>query len=460
LTVRVRFPPSPTGYLHVGGARTALFNWLYARRYGGQFVLRIEDTDRRRYVEDAVTGILDSLRWLGLDWDEGPDVGGPYSPYFQSQRLPIYQEHAANLVARGHAYECYCSKERLAALREHSKVRGEASGYDRHCRNLTSAERAEFKAQGIIPVVRLAVPLEGETTFHDRIYGDITCQHANIMRGDDWLPSVPLHVLLYQAFGWEMPVLAHLPLILDPSGKGKMSKRKTISAAGREYPVRVLEFRDAGYLPEAVFNFLALIGWAYDEKTEILTREQMIEAFDLSGIKKSPGAFSYEKLDWMNGVYIRMLDPDDLAQRLMPFFLEAGFDADLPTIRRLVPLIQERLKTLAEAPELVDFLFVQEIDFDLADLIPKKATAEETARLLTAAHNRLVTLEPFEDAALETSLRGLADELGVKAGTLFSPIRVAVTGKTVAPPLFGTLALLGRERAVQRMDRALARLAE
>jgi glutamyl-tRNA synthetase len=492
MTVRVRYAPSPTGYLHVGGARTALFNWLYARHTGGKFLLRIEDTDRKRYVQDALTDFLDSLRWLGLDWDEGPEVGGPFGPYFQSQRLPIYQEYAGRLVAEGHAYRCYCSPERLEALRREQRARRLPIGYDRHCRRLTTQERAEFEGQGIVPVIRLAVPLEGETNFHDAIYGDISFEHANlediillksdgyptyhlanvvddhlmqishIMRGDEWLSSVPLHVLLYRAFGWPPPVLAHLPLILNPSGKGKMSKRKTVGAGGREYPVLVKEFRQAGYLPEAMFNFLTLIGWAYDEKTEILTREQIIGAFDLPGIKKSPGAFSYDKLDWMNGVYIRMLDPDDLARRLLPFVHQAGreagwfamADATFDQVHPLVPLIQERIQTLAEAPGRIDFFFVEPPVPAVEDLVPQKMTAEETARALRAARETLATLPVFDHATIEAALRGLADRLGMKAGPLFTPIRLAVTGRKVAPPLFETLACLGREKALARVERA------
>jgi glutamyl-tRNA synthetase len=356
---------------------------------------------------------------------------------------------------------------------------------------LTARERAEFEAQGIVPVIRLAIPLEGETTFHDVIYGGITFQHANledivllksdgyptyhlanvvddhlmeishIMRGDEWLSSVPLHVLLYRAFGWQQPVLAHLPLILDPGGKGKMSKRKTVGAGRREFPVLVRDFRQAGYLAETMFNFLALIGWAYDDKTEILTREQIVKSFDLPGIKKSPGAFSYDKLDWMNGVYIRMLDPDDLACRLLPFLHKTGREAGWPAmgaatfdqVRPLVPLIQERIQTLAEAPKHADFFFVDPPVPAVEDMIPKKMTLEETARGLRAARETLATLPAFDQATIEEALRGLADRLGMKAGQLFTPIRVAVTGRTVAPPLFETLACLGRETALARIER-------
>jgi glutamyl-tRNA synthetase len=473
-TVRVRFAPSPTGYLHVGGARTALFNWLFARHHNGVFILRIEDTDRARYRPEALQDIMEGLRWLGLEWDEGPEVGGDYGPYFQSQRLDIYQEYARKLVASGHAYYCYCSPERLAQVREEQRRRGEPDiGYDRHCRYLTAKERADYEAQGIVPVVRLKAPLEGQTSFHDVLHGDITVdntrlddlvllksdgyptyhlanvvddtlmQITHIMRADEWLPSVPKHILLYEAFGWKPPVFAHLPIILAPEGKGKLSKRHGA--------VSVLEFRRQGYLPEAMVNFLARVGWAYDDKTELFTRQELIEKFSLEGVSKSPAAFSYDKLDWMNGVYIRKLPPDDLARRLMPFLEGAKLAADLPTVQRLVPLIQERLKKLAEAVEWVDFIFVDRISYEPSLLVGKKMTPAESLATLRKAREALAALPDFEEETLEAALRALASELGLKADQLFGIIRVAATGKKVTPPLFGTLSVLGRERVLERL---------
>ncbi|HIP96696.1 MAG TPA: glutamate--tRNA ligase [Anaerolineae bacterium] len=487
--VRVRFAPSPTGYLHVGGARTALYNWLFARHHGGTFILRIEDTDRTRYLEDALEDLFTSLRWLGLDWDEGPLVGGDYGPYVQSERLDIYRQYARQLVDEGHAYYCYCSSERLARVRK-QRARGEQTGYDRHCRYLTAKQRADYEAQGIVPVVRLKVPLEGQTTFHDVIRGTTTVDNAtlddlvllksdgfptyhlanvvddhlmgisHIMRGDEWLPSVPRHVLLYQAFGWEIPVYAHLPVILSPTGKGKLSKRHG--------GVEIRYFRERGYLPEAMVNFLARVGWSYDDKTEIFTREELIACFDLDGVNKSPAAFSYDKLEWMNGVYIRQLAADDLAERLVPF-LAAGLGIEEGELRRrrelreLIPLVRERLKTLADIVALADFFFLEEITYDPQLLIAKKMTAADCAAALDRVIEILESLPDFSEETLETALRGLAGDLGLKAGQLFGIIRVAVTGKKVAPPLFGTLRILGRERVLSRLARAreaLHRLAE
>lgn len=478
--VRVRFAPSPTGYLHVGGARTALYNWLFARHHGGTFILRIEDTDRTRYDAKALEDIFDSLRWLGLSWDEGPQVGGDYGPYAQSERLEIYQKYARQLVEEGHAYYCYCSPERLVQARE-QHGRGGQTGYDRHCRYLTAKQRADYEAQGIVPVVRLKVPLEGQTTFYDVIRGQTTVDNTtlddlvllksdgfptyhlanvvddhlmeitHIMRGDEWLPSVPRHVLLYQAFGWEIPVYAHLPIILSPTGKGKLSKRHG--------GVEVRYFRERGYLPEAMVNFLARVGWSYDDKTELFTREELIARFDLDGVNKSPAAFSYEKLEWMNGVYIRNLSSDDLAQRLVPF-LAAGLGIEENELRKrqelkeLVPLVRERLKTLADITDWADFLFMEEIAYDHQLLIAKKTTPADCALALNRTLELLESLPEFSEEAMETALRGLADDLNMKPGQLFGIIRVAVTGKTVTPPLFGTLRILGRERVLSRLAHA------
>jgi glutamyl-tRNA synthetase len=473
--VRVRFAPSPTGYLHVGGARTALFNWLYARHHDGVFILRIEDTDRTRYQEDALQDLMDGLRWLGLDWDEGPEAGGDYGPYFQSQRLGLYQEYAQKLVDEGHAYKCYCSPERLAEMRKLQRGRDQ-TGYDRRCRTLTAKERADYEAQGIVPVIRLAVPLEGQTSFHDVIRGDTTVENSSlddlvllksdgyptyhlanvvddhfmeishIMRADEWLPSVPRHVLLYQAFGWEIPAYAHLPVILAPTGKGKLSKRHG--------GVAVHDFRREGYLPEAMVNFLARVGWAYDDKTEFFTRQELVEKFDLEGVNKSPAAFSYDKLEWMNGTYIRQLGLDDLAERLLPFLT----GADLTIVRRIAPLVQDRIKKLAEVVEWTDFFFTDELDYDPQLLIGKKMGVEDSLAALTRARETLASLPAFDEEAMEPALRALAEEMGLKVGQLFGVIRVAVTGKKVAPPLFGTLAVLGREKVLQRMDKALETL--
>jgi glutamyl-tRNA synthetase len=488
LPARVRMAPSPTGSFHLGSARTALFNWLYARHTGGQFLLRIEDTDQTRYVPGALEDIVESLRWLGLQWDEGPEVGGPEEPYFQSQRLPLYQAWAEWLVQNGHAYRCYCSAQRLDALRKAQEAHKQPLGYDRHCRNLSSEERAAQEASGVVPVIRFAMPLTGEVTFVDLIRGPITfdnskiidpvllksdgyptyhlanvvddhfMQITHILRGDEWLSSVPLHVHLYEAFGWDMPVLAHLPLILDPSGHGKLSKRKKKGEGDEELLTYVKEYREAGYLPEAMFNFLANLGWAYSADTDLFTPEQAVAKFELSDIHPAPGALPLSKLEWMNGHYIRTLSVPDLTERLLPFLAEdLGIPAaelrDHPALPVLVPLIQERLKTLADAGELIDFAFVDEITYDPQALVAKGLDAARSLTALEVAHARLAEL-PFNAEELEAPLRALADELDLKPGQLFGMLRVAITGKAVAPPIFGSIVAVGREKALARCTRA------
>ena len=487
--VRVRFAPSPTGYLHVGGARSCLFNWLFARRHGGTFILRIEDTDRTRYYERSLTDLLDGLRWLGLNWDEGPEVGGPHDPYSQSQRLPIYQEHAQRLLESGNAYKCYCSPARLQHMREEQRQRRLPPGYDRHCRELSVREQGEKEREGIVPVIRLKVPFEGETSFHDLIRGTISMQNSqmddfvllksdgfptyhlanvvddhlmeisHIMRADEWIPSTPRHALMYQAFGWTPPLYAHLPVILSPTGQGKMSKRKTPGADGRAYNVLVREFRAAGYLPEALFNFLALVGWSYDGQTEILTRQQMVESFGLEHISPSPAQFSYDKLDWMNGLYIRALGAEELAARLQPVFVQAGLEVDLGTMTHIVPLIQERIVTLADAVKWTDFIFVDQLHYDVQLLVQPKMTVEQARQVLAESYRVLQALPAFEEAAIDSALRAEAEKMGLKARQFLGTLRIAVTGKEVAPPLFGTLAILGREKTLQRIARARELLA-
>jgi glutamyl-tRNA synthetase len=480
--VRVRIAPSPTGYFHVGSARTALYNWLFARHHGGKFIVRIEDTDRTRYNPEAVSDLVASLRWLGLDWDEGPEVGGNYGPYVQSQRLDLYHHYASRLLEEGHAYRCYCSSERLAALREEQRKKKLDIGYDRHCRYLTTAQHAEYEAQGITPVIRLKAPLEGETTFHDVVYGTITVENqrledlvllksdgfptyhlavvvddhlmeiSHIMRGDEWLPSVPQRVVLYKALGWQIPAYAHLPLILAPSGRGKLSKRHG--------GVEIRDFRREGYLPEAMVNYLARVGWSYDDRTEVFSREELIRYFDLSGINNSPARFSYERLEWMNAFYIRHLDSEDLAGRLAPFLREAGYRVTQTDVKPIAPLVQERLKTLKEAVTWIDFFFQKDLAYDANLLIGKKMDATGSLIALQQARQTLATLPHFDVEVIDTSLRTLAAEQGLKVGQLLGIIRVAVSGKTVAPPLFETLAILGQERTLARIDQGIEALSD
>jgi len=491
---RTRFAPSPTGYLHIGGARTALFSWLYARHTGGQFILRIEDTDRKRFVPDALDDLISGLRWLGLDWDEGPDAGGPYGPYFQSERLPLYQKWANHLVEEGHAYRCYCTPDELAEMRAQQQANKQKIGYDRRCRYLSPDERAAKEAEGRPWVIRLAAPEDGSVTIQDAIRGPITIdnkelqdavilkadgyptyhlavvvddhfmQITHIFRGQEWISSAPLHYHLYNYLGWEMPAMVHLPLMLNPSGKGKISKRAMLTPDGDTVPVMVKDYKAMGYLPDALFNFLSGIGWSLDGETEIYDRATAIEHFDIPAITPGPARFPAEKLAWMNGVYIRMLSVDELVEKLIPYL---SHDLGLPEealardgrLRTIAPAIQERLKKLTDAAPLIDFLYADAIDIgDPSLLIPRKTSPEQTVAILTAIIAILETIESWDEETLEAALRGLAAQEGWKAGQVFSPIRQAITGKKVAPPLFATLVAVGKETTIQRLKDALSRL--
>ncbi len=482
--VRTRFAPSPTGFPHVGNIRTALFAWLFARHHQGSFIVRIEDTDVERRVEGAVAAILDSLRWLSLDWDEGPEVGGQYGPYFQSQRLERYNEAARRLVAQGHAYYCYCSPERLAAMRAEQVRRKLPPGYDRHCRELSAGERAEKEAEGITPVVRFKMPLSGQTRFNDLIWGEVVFENSiiddlvllksdgyptyhlanvvddhdmeisHVIRAEEWLSSTPRHVLLYQALGIEPPQFAHLPMILGPD-RSKLSKRHGAVSA--------TEYREQGYLPEVMVNFLGLLGWSLDDKTELLSRQQLIDNFSLERVSRTAAIFNQDKLKWMNGVYIRNLGVDDFARRALPFL-----ERDLPTevkrplsidyIGQVMPLIQERAKTMAEVAPLTRYFFIDELEYDANLLVSKGMSRESTISALAVAGERLTALDAFDAGTLEALLRPLAEELGLKTGQLFSTLRTAVTGETATPPLFQTMAVLGRERCLKRIEAGISKL--
>lgn len=484
MTVRTRYAPSPTGEPHLGNMRTALFSWLLARHYGGKFFLRIEDTDQARYVESGIEAQMEALRWLGLEWDEGPDVGGPYAPYTQSERLETYQQHAGRLIEEGSAYLCYCSPERLDEVRKAQQARKEPPRYDRHCRDLSPERLKALEAGATIPVVRFKTPLSGETIAEDVIRGSVTFQNetlddfvllksdgyptyhlaaqvddhlmetSHVLRGEEWLPSAPRHVLIYKAFGWKPPLFAHLSRILGPD-RAKLSKRHGAHAA--------LEYRDQGYLPDAVVNFLALLGWSLDDHTEIIDRETLTRHFDLDRVLPNPAVFNAEKLAWMNGMYIRELPPGDLAALARPFLekpLGRSIDPDL--LLSIAPLVQERIKVLTDIVDMADFFFKDgELQYDIEALLGKRYAGDPAAAGALERVVRAVSdLEPWQHESLEAAIRPLAEEIGVKTGELFSVIRVAVTGKTATPPLFETMAILGRDRTLGRLRSAIARLAQ
>ena len=483
--VRVRYAPSPTGATHVGNVRTAIFTWLFARRNGGDFVVRVEDTDQNRNVEGSIEILLEALAWLGLDWDEGPDVGGPYGPYYQSQRLHLYVETADALVAGGHAYRCYCSADRLAELRRSRRQQDGSSGYDGHCRDLDTAERAVFERGGAPAVVRFRMPRQGTTTLEDMIHGEVTFENrliddfvmvrsngfptyhlanvvddhhmriSHVMRGDDWLSSSPRHVRLYEALGWAAPRFAHLPMILAPD-RTKLGKRHGAAS--------VLEYREMGYLPQTMVNFLSLLGWSLDDRTDIISRADLVSNFSIERISKAGAVFNVEKLNWMNGAYIRTLSVEELADALLDYWrrFPPAEISELPD-RRLVlamaPLVQERLKELSEAAPRLAFFFRDAPSYDSADLVQKGMDEARTRRALESALDALEPLGTFDAATLEPPLRALAKELGVKAGQLFGSLRIATTGLRVAPPLFETMEVLGRERTLRDIRAAANSLA-
>jgi len=473
--VRVRFAPSPTGYPHLGNIRTALFNWAFARHNNGVFILRIEDTDVARLVEGATDVILESLCWLWLDWDEGP--------YFQSQRLELYREAADRLLKSGFAYHCYCSPQRLESMRQEQMKRKQPPGYDRRCRNLTQKQKAEMEASGIVPVLRFKSPLEGQTSFDDLLRGQIIFENStlddfvllksdgyptyhlanivddhameisHVLRADEWLSSTPRHVLLYQAMGWQPPQFAHLPMILGPD-RSKLSKRHGATA--------ITEYQEQGYLPEAMFNFLVLLGWALDDKTELLTRDEIVKHFSLERISKTAAVFNKDKLDWMNGVYLRGLSLEEFVQRAMPFLeknlpVEISRPLDIDYVRKLGPLVQERARTLAEVPQLSDFFFVNDLEYDTKLLLGKIDEAE-AIKSLQASVVRIEGLSEWDAASLEAVFRPLAEELKLKTSVFFGLLRVAVTGRTAAPPLFQTMEVMGKERCLKRLKAALGKV--
>lgn len=488
-SVRTRFAPSPTGSLHIGGLRTALFNWLFAKHHGGQFILRIEDTDQERFDPTALQTLIEALQWAGLQWDEGPVVGGDYGPYVQSERLEAYQKWANWLVEHGFAYKCYCSPERLEKVNKEKEARKEAPGYDRHCRSLSAAEIAAKEAEGITPVVRLKTPLDGKTLVVDAIRGetefdnstlqdlillksdgfptyhlavvidDYLMQISHVMRAVEWYPSYPYHVLIWDAFGWEKPIFAHLPVMLNPNGKGKMSKRNPpVDKFGNIIPVMVHDYIKRGYLPEAMDNFLANIGWNFGDNVEIFTMAEAIERFGLDRINPANSALPVEKLDWINGEHLQRLALDDLAKRLRPFFEEAGYEVNVDVLLKVIPILQPRIKTLKEAVAMGGFFFADYGDFVAPSaemLIQKKMDAESTVKALEASLSLAETVEDFTTAKLLEVYSQLVLDLGLKNAQLFGVLRVAVTGQQVSPPTFETMEILGKAESIRRIKLAI-----
>ncbi|MCL2179715.1 MAG: glutamate--tRNA ligase [Treponema sp.] len=506
MIIRDRYAPSPTGLQHIGGIRTALFNYLFARSHArgnesGRFILRLEDTDRTRSEDIYVQNLYDTFNWLGIRWDEGPDTGGEYGPYIQSQRSDLYKKYAQELIGKGQAYYCFCSAERIEEVRKQREAaHSSESGYDRLCRSIDPPEAARRAGSSEPCTIRLKIPLSETTRFHDHLLGDIEWKNddvnpdpvllksdgfptyhianvvddhlmkiTHVLRAQEWLASTPLHVIMYRAFGWEPPEFCHLPMVMGQDGK-KLSKRHGATS--------IDEFRKQGYLPAALLNYIALLGASYEEGKEIYTLEELAQRFSLEKLNKAPAVFDYKKLEWYNGQYIRMMNDDELARLCLPYAVEAGlFDEETHTETQRregkiegrqpsekqyevflssMSLIKERLVFLSEAPARITYLFNEPKIPPEEEFIPKKCDLSKTIELLQIG---LELVRPMAEAAsdedAENLIKAEAEKRGVKLGDLMMPLRVAITGSRVSPPLFGSLRLLRADRSVERVRRAL-----
>ena len=480
--VRVRFPPSPTGNLHVGNVRSALFNWAFARHYGGTLVLRIEDTDLARNTPEGYASVIDSLEWLGIDFDEGPAVGGDFGPYKQSERFDIYRDIVERLRDAGSAYDCFCTNEEVETRRKMSGSK--VQGYDGYCRGLTDEQRRHFETEGRSPVVRLRMPdrpvrfddlVRGEVTFQPEHVPDFAIVRANgdplytlvnpvddalmgithVLRGEDLLSSTPRQIALYEALealgiGGGAPRFGHLPIVMGEGNK-RLSKRDAGSGLS--------EYVNRGFLPEGLLNYLALLGWGIAEDRDVFTMQQMAEAFDIRRVNPSPARFDLKKCESINAAHMRMISVEDMAERVVPFLQRAGVLPEQPTpdqldlLRQAMPLVHERIGTLSEAVDMLGFLFAEQVSYDEADVA--KILTEDGLQVVAAANEALAAISDWTTEAIDEALRAkLVDELGIKPRNAFGPVRVAVTGRRVSPPLFESLELLGREESLARLDAA------
>lgn len=481
---RTRIAPSPTGHMHLGTARTALYDYLLAKKTGGQFILRIEDTDLKRTVPGAEQEIFDGLRWLGLQYDEGPDIGGKYGPYRQTERREMYQHHAKTLVDNGSAYPCFCTPERLEKVRQEQMKNKENPRYDGTCRGLDPDEAAKRVASGEPYTIRFKMPKEGVTVAHDHLRGDITTdnkqlndqvilksdglptyhlaaivddhemQITHVLRGSEWLGTFPLHVNIVRAFGWEEPVWIHLSVFLKPSGKGKMSKRETAQAMKDGYSIFIKDMQDLGFTPEGVLNWSALMGWGVPED-DVMTVEQMVERFTIDSLTPSPAAINFQKLDHFNATHIRLFTTEDLAARLKPYFTREGLHVDDGILLKIIPLIRERLVTLDDCIQFGAFFFKDEVTPNPDDLIAKGLDAKQSAEIARRAYQILEAGADISHERSEPPFREYVESSGYNAGQVFGILRVATTGQKVSPPLFESMEIIGRETCLQRVKNAI-----
>jgi len=480
---RTRFAPSPTGFLHIGSARTALYAYLLARKTGGEFLLRLEDTDQKRNQESAELDFKSALEWMGIEPDEGPDQGGPYQPYRQSQRAQIYRDYAEQLVKSGDAFYCFCSPEKLSKTREEQTKLNLTPHYDGTCRNLKADEVNEWVQKGEPYVIRFNTPREGKTTAVDLLRGEITVDNStlddivliksdglpvyhlaamvddhlmgitHVMRSSEWLPTFPIHTLILKALGWQEPIWVHLSVLLNPDGKGKMSKRDTELAREQGYPIFMKDMDDMGYIPEAVNNWIALMGWSYDDKTEFFTLDDLVDKFSLEKLNPSPAAINFSKLDHFNGLHIRALDQADFANRIKPWFEKAGFTPDDEKLYLVAGALQNRTKKLTEVVEMGGFLFQDEVNPAIDRIISEKFTSVQAAQAAGRILEIFQAIPEITQENAEPLLRELAADLELKAGQIFGLLREVLAGQKVSPPIFDIIPIIGREEVLNRLER-------
>jgi len=482
---RTRIAPSPTGRFHLANARNALFAYLVARQTGGQFILRFEDTDQKRFVPGSEEEILRSLDWLGLTPDESPSHGGKYGPYRQTERREIYQHYARLLVEKGHAYPCFCTAERLNQMRKEQEARKvERVRYDGLCRRLDAEEAARRIAEGKKYVIRFKMPYEGTTTAHDHVRGDIVTENkylddyvllksdglptyhlgamaddhdmqiTHVIRSAEWLPTFPLHVQIIRAFGWDEPVWVHPSIFLKPSGKGKMSKRDSSAAMKDGHSIFVGDLPDLGYIPEGVVNWIALMGWGVAED-DVMTLDAMLKRFSIDHLTPSPAAINFQKLDHFNGTHIRLLTIEDLARRIKPYLVEAGLEVDNETLLKVTPLIRERLVTLDDSIAFAGFFFKDHVEPNPDELIAKELDAKQSAEIARKTLEILSSLPDLSHSVAEPPMREFVEKSGWSANQVFGILRVAVTGQKVSPPLFESMEIIGKEKVLERLQNAI-----
>jgi glutamyl-tRNA synthetase len=472
--IRVRFAPSPTGALHIGGARTALYNWLFARHQGGRFILRIEDTDRERSTQESNKAIFAGLEWLGLDWDEGPKVGGSHGPYFQTERVKIHRDYADQLVREGKAYYCFCTAEELKKKREEAEARKEAPRYDSHCRKLSVEEIKTKVASGLSKVIRFMLPPVGEAIVEDQIRGQVVFKNevlddfvivksdgfptynfacvvddhlmeiTHVIRGDDHLSNTPRQILLYEAFGWTPPKFAHIPMILGKD-KARLSKRHGATS--------VIDYNAMGYLPEAMLNYIAKLGWGYKDQ-EIFSREELIDLFSLEGVNKSAAVFDLDKLNWLNGQYIRKILPERLFDLCEPLLIDSYGTHDIKYMQKVVAVFHDRLVLIPDIVHLSLYFFKDDFEYD-PKAVEKHFRGEHSRQILESLKERLAKVAPFTKENIEPVFKQLAAELNVKLGVIIHPCRLALSGRTETPPMYDVVEILGKEKVIGRLGKVL-----